>query len=885
MHSNSFARADRDRLQNLLIAYPSRGTAFAGLVNTLLSVLFAFVILVSASYAQSGLTITAGAVATAHDTIPRFCNLSDPASPVVASVAPGGWSDPTIWENNAVPGLDARVRISANTQVTYDVVASYPLKCIEVSNQGHLLFDRLSNTRLILDELMVMPGGTLTVGTEQNPVSDSVTAEVIFRGDTPLKTGTILSPGFDPRQYGKGLIILGKIEVHGRKLERTFIRFAIEPNQSDQVLALDSVPLGWHPGDRLIIPDTRQIPFTANRTFVSQGEEVTVDSVSGQNLGISTTLQHNHHGPRNVHNQVGLREALLLPHVGNLTRNVIFRSQNPDQILRRGHAIFLHRAEVDLRYAMFKDLGRTSIAGLDNAKFGSSGQLQSIGSNQVGRYSIHLHHLWGPINPANTGYQYKVVGNVMHGMKKWGLTIHDTHYGLIKDNIAYAGSGSAIATEEGNESYNVIERNLVVHTAAGDTQPILSTNVGRGGVFNSRALFGTTRDAFWFSGPYNYVRDNVAANVPDFAYNYNGYYIKDTMRVPRFRGANIQDPNEYEGWNYHGSGSQFVVGRDRREGLPVLESTRNEAYGATGQGLWLTWSRGCCSVSYYKQVSRFKDFHLWHINHTGVYAFHESRNSYEGFIMRDDPGVSILSGPNGRFNRGFWLGTSSYENGQLLIRNFDIQGFNIGIALPPNPQDGTNEPNFTLVENGVLKNHINLREFLVAGVTDKTTTVRNVEFTPVDIYQSNRLPPDPVNIEMSGSVDSNIRPMRRAEMMIEKFNGDPNNNFRLYWREQAANELVIPYARPELNLDDPDIVCSLNGLTNAQCMNQFNKAVAGAVAPCLLQDGDNCEAARSRAEVAKIVGLLFSADASPVETKDICFPIKSLTGKLVRICL
>ena len=113
---------------------------------------------------------------------------------------------------------------------------------------------------------------------------------------------------------------------------------------------------------------------------------------------------------------------------------------------------------------------------------------------------------------------------VIHGMNKWGLTIHDTHYGLFQGNITYAGIGSAIATEEGNEAYNVFERNFVVHTKAGDTQPILSTSVGRGGVFNRRALFGTTRDAFWFSGQYNIVRDNVAANVPDFAYNYNGYY-------------------------------------------------------------------------------------------------------------------------------------------------------------------------------------------------------------------------------------------------------------------------------------------------------------------------------------------------------------------------
>ena len=373
----------------------------------------------------------------------------------------------------------------------------------------------------------------------------------------------------------------------------------------------------------------------------------------------------------------------------------------------------------------------------------------------------------------------------------------------------------------------------------------------------------------------------MAANVPDFAYNYNGYYLSNTMRVPRFRGANILDPDEYEGWNYRGPTSQFLAGRDRREGLPALESARNEAYGATGQGLWLTWSRGCCSVSYYKQVSLFEDYSIWHINHTGIYAFHESRNSFRNIIIRGDSAVSRMSGPNARFNRGIWLGTSQYENGQLVIQDFDIQGFNIGIALAPNPQDGTEEPNTSLIEDGVLKNHINIKEFFVAGVDDKQTIIRNVHFSPVDIYDSNRLPPDPVNIQMEGVPDQNMRPMRLSETVVEHFNKQAGNSFQLYWLEQAPDAVVLPPARPDLHLNNPDVTCPVQGLTNTQCFEQFGIAVAGAIAPCAEVDGDDCTAARLRAEQLDLVGLLFPLDA----LEQFCTPLKIPNQQVFYLCI
>lgn len=811
---------------------------------------------------HGGLIVTEDFVQATHDTVPRFANIPGAGAPISANVQSGNFSDPAIWPGGVVPGDEARIQIVDGTVVTYDLTRDTRLDCIEVQSGGHLRFATDQDTRLFLNELMVMPGGELTIGTVTQPVAEGVTAEIIFRGDTPLRTGTIENPGIDPKQYGKGLLVFGKATLHGRPMNETFLRFAKEPLAGETTLELEQAPTGWLAHDRLLIPDTRQQQFTPNYTFTSQAEEVEIASVAGNIVTLKAPLAFDHRGPRDVEGQVGPTELAMLPHVGNLTRNIILRSEVAGDVLRRGHTIYFHRAEVDLRYAEFRDLGRTSIAALDNTTVDGTGAVTKIGTNQIGRYSIHLHHLWGPHNQDDSGYQVEVVGNVMNGMRKWGMTVHNTHYGLFQGNIAYDGRGSAIATEEGNESFNVFERNFVVHTRAGDTQQILGHNPGRGGVFNTRKLFGTTRDAFWFSGEHNYVRDNVAANVPDFAYNYNGYYIKATMSVPRFRGADMTDPDEFVGWNFHESGQYFVEGRHKREGLPVLESARNEAY-SSGQGLWLSWARGCCNVSYYLQESLFEDYRLWHINHSGVYAYHESRNTYRGFILRNDPNISLLSGPNARLNTGMFFGHTQYENGQLRVTDFDVQGFNIGIILPANPQDGTDEPNLTTLENGVLKNHVNLRELLPTITSGKATVIRNVHFTPTVTYQSNALPADPVNIEMSSSRNRNMHPMAPSQTLVYDFNGEPGNSFQLYFLEQAPDSLVPPPVRPDLHAGDPDVSCPFEGLTNTDCLEQFGVVTAGAIAPCVELDGGDCDLSRNRAEAVDSIGLHFPLASNP----------------------
>ncbi len=157
---------------------------------------------------------------------------------------------------------------------------------------------------------------------------------------------------------------------------------------------------------------------------------------------------------------------MFLPHVADLSRNVVIASQNP--LGTRGHALFTDRADVDVRYAHFDRMGRTTTsAPVDSTTYDATGNAIHIGTNQIGRYALHAHHLFGPSTPRADGYQFSFVGNALDGgtadteSQKWGIDVHGSHYGLIQANVVYNASGAGIATEDGSESYNLFDGNFV----------------------------------------------------------------------------------------------------------------------------------------------------------------------------------------------------------------------------------------------------------------------------------------------------------------------------------------------------------------------------------------------------------------------------------------
>ncbi len=260
----------------------------------------------------------------------------------------------------------------------------------------------------------------------------------------------------------------------------TFVESTTEFRSGQSQLPTGSSLANWQVGDRILIPDTRQVFYTANNyAELNQYELARVRAVEDNRVTLESAIGFNHLGARDE-----LGQLVFNPHAANLTRTVIVRSENPSGT--RGHTMFSGHGNIDIRYVEFRELGRTTNAEIDNAVIDGAGRLLRQGNNQVGRYPLHIHHLIGPEDPQENGFQYTVVGNSVYGTAmaaKWGIAVHSSHYGLISENVVYNMSGAGIATEDGSESFNRISGNfiseLVVHVT-GENSPTDARVMGFG---------------------------------------------------------------------------------------------------------------------------------------------------------------------------------------------------------------------------------------------------------------------------------------------------------------------------------------------------------------------------------------------------------------------
>jgi hypothetical protein len=711
---------------------------------TCLTGAFVALILVATAAAQSHLHGPASGIP--HG-IPELCG-----APTVTAVAAGAWSDATTWSTGAVPQAEARVRIPSGTKVTYDISSDAAVSCIDID--GTLAFRPDVDTRLKVGTITVREAGTLTIGTSTSPVAVGVTAEIVT-SDRPIDTR------LDPEQLGLGIVGLGTVTMHGAAKLPTFSRVAVEPVAGQTTLHLEEAVSGWNVGDKLVLPDTRQLRQNERGdNYRPQYEEFTIAAIAGRTITLSAPLAFDHRGARD-----GAGRLELLPHVGNVTRNVIVRSENPAGA--RGHMIFVQHPDVDLRYALFKDMGRTRVGVLDSTEVGADGAVRHVGTNQIGRYSIHFHHAFGPRTTPASGYQFTLVGNAIDDASKWGITVHNSHYGLVRDNVVYNSRGAAIVAEDGTESFNVFEHNFALRSeGSGEFAP----RSGYGGATNDPGGEGA---GFWLRGPNNILRNNVAANVDVFGYGIAAGAL-GTVRIPKFKGADTTKDGEY-------------VEIDTTD-APVLEFSGNEAYGAIQTGVAIGWN-GTLTGS-----------RMWHTSRHAITAFPTDRLVVDGFVGRGDATVlqGALENPT-----GIWFG--NYAAKTVTVRNADVQGLRVGVASPffaridtePGRGDGV-----ATVENSYFRNYVGVA---VATAYSPSTTlapvkkavVRNSRFEPLAGVRASQYPPAAISLNYGMAAAD---PARRDPVIVYDFNGTAGDTFRVFYSYElpATAAPACNVARPEI---------------------------------------------------------------------------------------
>jgi hypothetical protein len=640
---------------------------------------------------SGGVLVTSTQIYTPYETIPRFV-----ASPTISALRSGDWSDPSIWSQLRVPTTGDRIAIGKNITVNYAITSDARLDCMEIS--GSLIFSTSADTRMLVGTVTVMPPGTLQIGTQAAPVQQGVEAELVF-ADKAINTTT------DPREYGTGLIALGTVTIHGEDVNKTWVRLGGEPKKGDTQLIVTGDISGWGPGDELLLPDSRQVRTSAGDAF-NDGqssyweEEAVIKSIAGNRITLEAPLQFSHPGARNTS---GVLE--LLPHVALLQRNVELSSENPEGT--RGHTLFTARANVNIQFAKFEDLGRTdNDREIDDTVVNGGGQVSHRGTNQSGRYNVYFDHLFGPENPSNTGYQFQFVGNAIEYTKKWGVAVNDSSFGLISGNVIYDADGAGFVTCAGSEIGNMFSNNITIGVSgtyeAGEGPFI---NVGSGD-------YARGGSGFWFRRGGNSVVGNVATASSYAGFTIDGYYDPGTVRLPKYRGAMTTQSDQTTPAQLNPSAS--FIG--------------NEAYGMSTYGVWLAFISGNNLLPNQPRTT-IANMSIWSVLTAGVRAYHTSDVTFDNTLILGDRAAQDR---NDTGTRGFDL--RYYENRNLIISNSRVEGVRYGIIAPNNDasEPGIRRP--TIVNNTILKNYINV--LVMPGLDDRPSdgaslVLRDVKFTMV----------------------------------------------------------------------------------------------------------------------------------------------------------
>ena len=650
--------------------------------------------LLQPTYAQSDPGPT---VVTHQETIPNpvFGSSLRVADQCKAVQTPCAWEANSTWRTGTIPDSDSRVIIDGFVQINRESALAH---AVGIYPGGQLRFNPAANTQLQSGDIVVFAGGAFTIGTVGQPIGADYTAQVILR-DLPFEN--------DPKQHLRGIVVVnGTFSVHGRALTETFIRTAAEPQQGAMTihLATSALAAGWRVGDEVVLPKSSQCPIaTTQGTCPDETEDQTIAAIAadGMSLTLAEPLQFDHPGARDNQGQLD-----FLPHVLNKSRNVIIRSENPTGV--RGHILLHGRALVDLRYARLQDLGRTDIRNLGD-------------DNQKGRYPLHAHHLIGPVTTPANGYQYTLVGNVIDfgaenqtQNRKWGISLHNSHFGLVAQNIVDYASGAGFVTEDGTETGNRILRNFVVRVIGGnnepreDRDPSDNTKLGRAGV------------AYWFNGGGgNQMAENVAAAVAEctscYGFKIDNVYNGDLM-LPTARGADPQ----------HDGGvltSSYTIG--------LTDFVRNEAY-AVPNGLTIWWVCTDYETPIDSCWSTVQEFRVWHNHRWGYFAYETNQMTLDGFTLRGDASVLTNS-----YEALIGLYLVDYFQRRTVIRNADIQGAATAIEAPVHRDiRGTSgsEVGITLIENSLLiaGTGVYITSPSTTNGSDdlapQTTIIRNVQF-------------------------------------------------------------------------------------------------------------------------------------------------------------
>jgi hypothetical protein len=579
--------------------------------------------------------------ATEHEAVLALVPRSEATHVAIGN---GDWSDPGTWYQGKIPGADAKVLIPEGISVTYDLVSNASLFTVRVD--GELSFATETDTKMLVDTLVVSPMGRLEIGTEENPIQNGVTADIVIADNGDINVG------WDPMLLSRGVVSHGAVEIYGQE-KTAFLTVDNAPMSGATTINLSEVPQGWQVGDTIVITGTHKQGWYWDNNIrdviyhESEDEEVTITAINGSTITIDQSLKYDHDAPRDD----------LAAYVSNMTRTITIASENGEatEVHHRGHVMFMHSDDVDVRYAAFDDLGRTdkSEAAFD---VGSVANVESD-TNIKGRYSFHFHKT-GTDDLENPAIS---IGNTVSGSPGWGFVHHSSNANFI-GNVAFDVFGAAFAAEDGDET-GIWQGNMAIR----------SEGIGYGAWAVKHADDvarhdnGRTGDGFFFAGRLVEASDNVAANTT------NGYVWMHRSAPSDPAAANLDHP-------------EIAYGNETMnvDQAAIQGFHNNEAFG-TETGLIVIKAN---PAQNHDVRSIFDGFLNWETSE-GVNLSYTAHYTLKDF--------DLLS-TDGTYANGLGIGVNIGGNAfDMVFNGLTIEGFDTGVDL---------DQSFTFANGNSSVNHV-----------------------------------------------------------------------------------------------------------------------------------------------------------------------------------
>ncbi len=681
---------------------------------------------------------------------PDFGTVAD-----IQSVASGDYEAASTWNLARIPTTADRVRVQAGHTVTVRHRDAALAGVLDV--RGVVAFDPAVNTRLSVMHGIVRPGGLLQMGTPAVPKSIGVTMSLALLPPASFPAG-------DTNHLLGGLIVLGSFTAHSAEVRSPFVRLAQKALAGDRTLMLESVPLWWlrpdkHPGDRLILPDSRHIDPAAAGSQ-PQHEVCEIASVNGAIVTLLNPLAYTHDGCYDP----GSSAPKYLPHAINLIAgNIGVRTSDPNNPNRGYVWMGGPSASLDVQGVAFHGLGR--VQNLGNAASGvPRGAVQvrnaPVGCQLIDCSSFETRAFAEPLTSASTVH--------------WGFLLWNCANTLLQRCNSFNWMGACIAVW-GSDCATVDTCSGFYSTGTGGRDP---DSVGGHGL--------------WSEFTTNHIRHCIVGSGGGL-YGFN-------IVVGAGSGSIIS-----------GNGGLELAGA-------IAQYDDCESYGGFSGAA--SWFLGLTHISeYYHSAlvpptplpstmpSVINDLRIWHTGGWGLFAYDEAYVTYNNLTVRGDPasGISKI----GVFH-------SDYIQCQVTYNNLDVRGCSTGFS-----NSGHSELVLT-INGATLENVVNVFVVTPWSVEagagdqyDRTLVLNNVVSTPL---VGSPLPGTPLHILFGpvvgpSGVFGNLIVLNALH--LTDWQGVSGANYRCYASEQAADYIVPQTGSTNASNKQP-IGCPVAGLTNAQ---------------------------------------------------------------------